>query len=59
MRTQLIRVGVTLAAMVLSGTPLYAHPSTTFHVHAEEIGGLVLASLVLLGALALRRTRSR
>jgi len=37
----------------------WAHASTSFHVHSDEVAGLVIVSLIVVGMLALAGKRER
>jgi acyl-CoA reductase-like NAD-dependent aldehyde dehydrogenase len=54
-----MRLGTVLVALAAGAQSLWAHPSTTPHVHADEIAGLVIVSLVVVGMLALAGKRGR
>jgi len=55
MMKRLMRLVGGVSALAFAGSPAWAHPSTGFHAHAEEVGGLLVASLVILGLQVLRR----
>lgn len=55
----LTRVGVVLVALAAGAPSLWAHPSASPHVHAGEIAGLVIVSLLVLGMMALSGKRQR
>jgi hypothetical protein len=48
----LSRIGGVLLAMGAVAPSLWAHPSTSPHVHANEVVGLVVVSLIVLAMLA-------
>jgi hypothetical protein len=45
--------------LAVSAAPLWAHPSPNPHVHAEEIVGLLVVTLLVVGMLALAGKRGR
>ncbi len=53
------RVGGMLAVLAAGAPTLWAHPSTDLHVHAGEVAGLVIVSLLLVGLLAMAGRRAR
>ena len=55
----LTRSGIVLVALAAGAPSLWAHPSTSPHVHADEIAGLVIVSLLVVGMLALAGKRQR
>lgn len=59
MRRPVTRLAAILIALGTSPASLWAHPSTGFHVHADEIAGLLVVSLVVVGILALAGKKER
>ena len=55
----LTRSGTVLVALAAGAPSLWAHPSTRPHVHAGEVAGLVIVSLLVLGMMALSGKRQR
>jgi hypothetical protein len=59
MRQSVARLGAVLVALGGGARCLWAHPSTNPHVHAGEIAGLVIVSLLVVGLLGLAARRER
>lgn len=55
----LTRLAIILVALAAGAPSLWAHPSTSPHVHSGEIAGLVLVSLIGLVMMALSGKRQR
>ena len=59
MRQSLARLGAVLVALGAGAPSLWAHASTHPHVHADEIAGLIIVSLLVVGLLGLVGKRER
>ena len=55
----LTRLGTALLALAAGAPSLWAHPSTTPHVHPGEIAGLAIVFLLVVGMLSLSGRRER
>jgi hypothetical protein len=55
----LTRLGIVFVALAADAPSLWAHPSTSPHVHPGEIAGLVIVSFLVVGILGLAGKRER